>query len=129
MRAQLDRVLSDKAIDLWWAYEAHGRPKREGWVGVADVGCSRTVGAVYVPRRRFSAYHVAEVLHEVAHLERWRWLAKSPSRDSDLAVCQLAVDIAMEYGFEEPVLEWLYKELAERLSEEVEGKTETARKA
>ncbi len=116
MNPRLARVLEDKGIDLYFRDEIVGRERRNGWVGVADVACSRTVGGVAVPRRRRDWYHFAEVLHEVAHLERWRWLGKSPTGDNEVAVCQLALDIAGEYGFSEDVLNYLRRELSTQLS-------------
>ena len=107
------QILDDKRIQFYWADE---RDNGSHWVGVADVACSRKFGAVAVPRRRRSAYHWAEVLHEVAHLELWRWKGKSPLQQSDLVACQLALDIATVYGFGADTIEWLTDELTNRLT-------------
>lgn len=108
---RLERLLEDKGITLWWAEE---RDRRPHWVGVADVACSRQYNAVAVPRRRRDGYHFAEVLHEVAHLELWRWTGKSPTKQSDAEVCRLALDIAQEYGFSADTISHLERELTEQ---------------
>lgn len=113
MHPRLALVLSDKDIELWWKDEV---TSEKGWSGVAGVACSLSWSAVAVPRRQRNAYHVAEVLHEVAHLELWRWKGKHPNRlKNDLEVCHLALCIAHEYGFSNEVVEHLEKDMTREL--------------
>jgi len=114
MMKTLYSVLDDKGFGLVWADE---RDRSRHWTGVGDVAVSLRQWAVSVPRRRRDGYHVAEVLHEVAHLELWRWTGRRPLNQNELVVCQLAIDIAQTYGFGEPVLEWLYAELTRELTQ------------
>ena len=101
------------------ADEAWGQ--RQGFAVVGDVGYSKAKGAISVPRRRVSAYHWAEVLHEVAHLEMWRWTNKSPACHDDLVACILAADIAKGYGFGPDTMEYLHQEIDEQRASVVAG--------
>lgn len=121
MKAQLAQLLEDKDIEILFADEAHPFSKRAGWATVADVGCNAMRGQVAVPRRRFGSYHVAEVLHEVAHLEIWRWKGRSPAQQNEVVVCSLACDIARQYGFEKEVVEWTEHELAREVARRSES--------
>lgn len=117
-------LLEDKNIDLWWADDFRGNGR--GWARVSDVGCSRIEGAVSVPRRRISAYHWAEVIHEVAHLEMWRWTGRSPARHDEEKVCELAIAIATQYGFGGDTLDHLKSELAATPADELARRVSTA---
>lgn len=116
MYDKLNQVLDDFGITLFYADEVSDRLRRgTGWVWISDVGSSRSESAIAIPRRKRSAYQVAEALHEIAHLQRWRWLNKSPAKDKDSSVCQLALDICHQYGFGEAVEEWLVRELTDAM--------------
>ncbi len=110
----MSELLADKNIGLYWAEEVYGRShKAKGWVGgdIGDVGVSLREGAVCVPHRRIGSYHWSEALHEIAHLELWRWQGKTPTNHYEPLVCQLAIDIANQYGFGKDTLTHLAEEL------------------
>lgn len=111
MNDKLEKVLTDKSIDLYFRDELPLNPR--GWACVSDVGCSRSRSGVTVPRRRRDGYHFAEVLHEVAHLEEWRETDVSPHKANEVKVCKRALAIAQEYGFSKLTLEHLENELVQ----------------
>jgi hypothetical protein len=119
MNPKLEKVLREKRMFMCFSDETWPRKAKDGWSSVGDVACSRTLGFVSVPRRRRGAYHFAEVLHEVAHLELWRETGKSPAKQDDAKVCELALAIGRQYGFSKDTIRHLEDDLAEQLAAKV----------
>lgn len=110
MLKKLAEILADKDIDLCWSHETDSRSH---WSRIADVACSRKFSLVAVPKRKRGSYHVAEVIHEIAHLELWRWRNKRPgSLKNDLLVCEIALGIGRQYAMPQEVIAHLEEEWA-----------------
>jgi hypothetical protein len=91
----------------WVFADEMPRPIPRHYSTTPDTGCSLVHRCVFVPRRRRTAQHYAELLHEAAHLLCWEETGKRPAKHGEPMACTRALAEARMEGAPKTLIEVL----------------------